>query len=226
MTAQRWRSVSTATRRLGAAVRCIDAVTGRPPHGRVFIRWEERDIAFDRTPSGHYVVTDLPADVTEITVAIRTPDEYLDVDVTIDEVGTVEDPLEGGYSGEEVVLYPSPSYYFGRNATLVRGSVIAEGEPVEAAECWIETSDADTTPSFTAESRSDSRGEFVLPVLSIGAGDVIKAYQDGTSVDDRPLVHVDEEQPTVIVAHPETGESVEQSVVLPEGDTVRLDISL
>ena len=209
---------------LGAAVLCTDAVTGRAPSTPITVIWVDGGKRFRRTPSGHFVVTDLPADLAELTVDIRGGGRYLNSSVTIDKFGTISNPIDSSYEAAEVLLYPAPSYPFDRGATLVRGSINANGEPVEAAECWIEMT-GDNPPTFEAEGRSDPRGEYVLPVRGIGPADVTQAYQDGTAVDGRKLVHVDGGQPTVVVKHPDTGEIREQSVVVPEGDTVQLDFS-
>lgn len=152
------------------AIRPIDTVTGRPPRGRPRIRLVDRPESFTRTPSGFYVLTDLPDDVETVTVDVDGLPEYLPERRTIEDVLTAmaTTPTDGGVdsdaedsgstvTAESIPLLLAPAYRFPPGATLVRGSVTADGEPVPGATVRLQT-DPDDGASGEAE-ETDGSGE-------------------------------------------------------------------
>ena len=218
--------LGTAETILSVAIELTDAFTGRQPRGP-HVRLSDRPETFTRTPSGYFVLTDLPEDAAPITVTVDGSRDYLPEQFRIEAAELDSSPVI-----ETIELVPSPAYRFPASTTLVRGSITEGSDPGVAlsdATVTIEGTDVEgpDVPPFRAGGRSDERGEYVLFITGITADDVVVSYENGTGEDGEPgarFVHVGEEKPTVRAVHPDTGEEIDESIAVPVGRTTRLDL--
>ncbi|WP_331234136.1 hypothetical protein [Natronorarus salvus] len=215
--------LGTTRTTLSVAIGLEDAFTGRQPRGPR-VRLGDRPETFTRTPSGYYVLTDLPEDAAPITVSVDGTPDYLPEQFTIESPDLDSPPVI-----ETIELVPSPAYRFPANATLVRGSITegTDASPLSDVTLKIEGTDDEgpDAPAFRARGRSDERGEYVLFITGITADDVIESYDDENGESDGRVVHVAEEKPTVRAVHPDTGQVIEESIAVPVGGTTRLDLA-
>lgn len=223
MSQRSWVPLESIRTTLSIAVELTDAYAGGRPRGpRVSFR--DHPESFTRTPGRFYVVNDLHADDAPVTVTVDNDPRFLLEERVIDESELASPPAI-----ERIALLPSPAYPFSAGATLVRGEITdggPSGDPVADAIVSIDTeglSESDA-PSFRAAGRSDERGEYVLFVAGVTGDDIVGSYDEADG-DDR-LVHVDGDRPTVLAEHPDTGSVVSESIELPVGETVGLNLTL
>lgn len=192
--------MGTVETSLSLAVDLRDGVAGGRPTGSPSVSLADRPEAFTRTPSGYDVLTDLPADVGEVTVVVDGGDAHLSERRTVD--------LDDDRSTPETIeLLPSPAYPFGGGATVVRGIVYDEREaPVAGATVTIRDRDEVT--------RTTPAGEYALWIRSIGSDDV----------SDADALQVGGDTPTLEATHPETGATTTAETVIGVGETTRLDL--
>lgn len=192
--------MGTVETSLAVAVDLRDGVAGGRPTGSPSVSLADRPETFTRTPSGYHVLSDLPADVGEVTVVVDDCDAHLTERRTVD--------LDGDRSTPETVeLLPSPAYPFGSGATVVRGFVSDEsGAPIAGATVTIQERDERT--------RTNTAGEYAVGIRSIESDDVS---------DDNAL-EVDGETPVLEATHPETGATTAAETVIDVGKTARQDV--
>lgn len=206
-------------------IELIDSVTDAPPRDPPRVRLRGRPETFTRTPSGYFVVNDLPEAAAPVTVTVDDSPQYLS-----DRHVFSADDLDSVPAVERIDLLPAPGYSFHAGATLVRGSITTGDDPeapLAAIDVTIDTDDLDDdhTPTFTATGRSDARGEYVLFVRGITGEDVLEEYPDGSGTDADRVVHVDGAKPRVRAVRPDTGAERREEVAIPEGRTARLDLT-
>lgn len=215
------------TTRLSLAVGLVDAFTGRAPLGNPQVRIKDVDARPVSTPSGYHVFTDLEGG--PVTVLVDGGERYFaehreqvatidlsDPDTDIDPSDRSTLPLV------RIELTPSPSYRFPAGVTLIRGTVRdPEGNAVTGAHLSVRNRDIST--------RTDENGEFAIFFRVVTEADVrtprrtssgrlgrlrrtMRFFRgvtetDVRTADDRTLITVDGEDPTIEVTHTTLGET-------------------
>ncbi len=228
MSSREWVPLEIGQTHLSIAVALIDTFTQRTPRRPPHVGLKDRAEQFRRTREGYFVLTDLPADVEEVTVVVDESPYYLSTHHTVEQFATdLEDASE--YEAEEIEIAPGPGYRFPAGTTLVRGQLTDGDAPVSGGALTIDTDDVseDDEPGFIAEGWSDPRGEFALYLWGITKDDLVEEYESGhdnhSEISGR-LVHVGGEPPVVMATHPETGAVTSASTPLPAGITTSLDL--
>lgn len=223
MTRTEYTKVGTIETRLSVAVRLRDAYTRKQLREVPRVYLVDRPEQFTRNRSGYYVLTDLPDDVTSVSIAIDPTNQYLPETHAVDESDLATPPHL-----LEIDLLPSPAYQFPANTTLLRGTVREttagqNADPVPNVDLTIDTEDTDH--SFTAMGRSDSAGEYVLFIRGLSSDTVAPTYQDADEdAELTRVVHVDGDLPVVRAVDRATGNETTASVAIEEGTTTSLDI--
>lgn len=223
--------IGTSERSLSLVVSLRDAFTADRPGGSPHVTLAGRPERFTRNRSGYHVLTDLPEDVSSVTVEIDPGDRYLPERRVLDDDDRSSRPLRA-----DIDLLPSPAYRFPADATLVRGTV------GEANDGRIETTFPDVELSvagaaagdetggdstdFVAMGRSDGDGEYVLFFRGLTADDVQAGYDNGHGSEPTRgrVVHVDGGKPVIRAVHRETTRETTASVAVKVGETTSLDI--
>lgn len=213
---------------LSLAVRLRDAYTGTRPRGSPTVRLLDRHEQFFRNRSGVFVLTDLPSEVSSLTIDVDGGTQYLPERRVVD--ATVLDqspPLL------DVELLPSPAYRFHADATLVRGHVgeAQDGEiiePLPNVELTIETPSDDqgseSDGGLTAMGRSDAAGEYVLFIRGLSR-DTVVPTDGGSTTDARErVVQIGGERPTVRAVDPETDRQRRTKTDIVEGAVTSLNV--
>lgn len=193
-------SIGTVGTTLSIAVELTDVYTGGRPVGPTRVSLVDRDETFRRSPTGDYVLCDLPNDVESVRIrvdgAVYLPEERSVELSTLDELSPVV----------SVALRPAPNYAFGTGVTLVRGHVVdADDEPVPGATVTIDGRDDET--------RSDHRGEFVVWFDDLARDEV------GTNVDGERFVEIGGTDPQVRVENSD-GATATERLEVPLGAAV------
>lgn len=220
--------------KLALVIEVTDSVTGRPPTGGFSIELVDRPEGIVRTRSGYYVVTDLPDEITAVTVAVEPNGPYLPETCECDVVDLEEDDTEEMVS--DIELLPAPAYRFPSHSTLVRGSTrVAEGEETpRIGDVVLEVLDDD---EVVAETRSSPDGEFILPFVNVepyldDRGDSSSDTpgngppNDNASTDEDMFVTIGSADPTILASKPNTDLEAAYTVVIKEGQTIVADIVL
>lgn len=190
--------VESFTTELSVAVELVDSLTGEPPVGRPTVRVTNADDDVERTPSGYYVLVDLPSDPATIEVTVESEAYLEETDSITHGSLPADEPLY------EIELVPGPAYPFGGGETLVRGVVEDGDEPVAGAEvAYVEGS---------ATTRTNETGEYVLPIRGVESADV------GTDSDGTRILDPGGGSITVEATHPD-GRTTDADVVVPLGGT-------
>lgn len=152
---------------LAVAVDLTDRYTDREPRGSPNVTLANAPYEFLQTPSGYYALVDAPAEPTAFEVVVEA-EYYLDERRSIDRSSLDPDaPLAS------IDLLPGPAYPFGGGATLVRGMVTEDDDPVaDATVAYVQGSDG---------TRTNEDGEFALPIEDVTREDVTIAGDDGPS---------------------------------------------
>jgi hypothetical protein len=222
--------VGTTETRLSIAVGLRDAFTARPL-GRVSrVTLADRPERFVRNRSGYHVLTDLPDDVSAVTIVVDPGDRFLPERRILD-----GSDLESRPAVLEIDLLPAPAYRFPADATLLRGTVSEADDgqsdtPLSGVDVTVDTGtegngrgDADT--EFTAVGRSDDDGEYVLFFRGLTGDDVRTGYEDAEDDAGRGrVVHVDGEKPVIRAIHQATDRETTDPVGIEVGETTSHDI--
>jgi len=234
------RTVDHREATLSFAVRLTDAFTGNRPED-VTVAIDPVDVDPVLNPSGYHVFLDLDADA--VTLTVDGGDDYVDERrrVLFDPEAADADPgsdtaVAGDDDGSEAVpthvvedpstpleieLTPTPAYAFPSSTTTVRGHVEdADGDPVAGATVTLREFDpvVETTDS----------GEFALwaPVTAEhvvrrdGRNVVVVDSIDGNGTSGTALADGDGTDPTLVVEHPDFGETTEPVEVAAGARTV------
>lgn len=182
---------------------------------QVFLKEDKGKIPI-LNPNGYYCFTDLtPGPYTLIVQPDGSKSAYFfpaeaSVDIPIPDPST---PL-ANFILKELILTPTPSYPFSANATLIRGIVKKESEPVDDAEVNAGyVNDAKDIKTYT-----DHNGEFVLLLKKIK----FKIDNDDQETDsiENILIEIkkgDEIRQTSV-------EEILQGFIFKEGETANLKI--
>lgn len=218
------RTVSHREATLSFAVRLVDAFTGDRPE-EVTLSVDPVDAEPVTNQSGYHVFLDLAAE--ELTLTVDGGDAYVD-----ERRHVVLDPDAGGNSGSDdgseespdgvpthvvtdvsealaIELTPTPAYAFPTSTTVVRGHVRdGDGDPVAGATVTLREFDPVVETTETGEfavwapvsaehvvRRDDRR---VVVVDGVGGNSNGAALADGDGTD-----------PTLVVDHPDHGETTE-----------------
>lgn len=190
--------VESFTSELSVAIELVDRHTGRAPVGEPTVTVTNADYEVTRTPSGYFVLSDLPVEPATLAVTVAA-ETYLDEERSITH-GSLPptEPLV------EIELEPGPAYPFGGGETLVRGVVEDGGEPVSGADvAYVQGS---------ATTRTAGNGEYVLPIRDIPGGDVV------TDSDGNRTLAPGGAIPTIEATHPD-GRTTDADVSVPVGGT-------
>lgn len=221
------RTVAHHETSLAFAVSLVDEFTGDRPDNGVDVALETLDATPVSNPGGYFVFLDLNAD--EVIVTVDGGDRYADerrrvvLDDDADETGP--DDTSGGAMTHvvtdrsepvEITLTPAPGYEFPPTATVVRGHVRdADSAPVAGATVSLR--------EFDPEVETTATGEFAL-FVPVTAEDIQR--RDGKNVvvvsdgNGRALADGDGADPTLVVRHPDHGETAEQIEVAAGTRTV------
>jgi|WetSurMetagenome_2_1015567.scaffolds.fasta_scaffold139983_2 hypothetical protein len=154
--------------RLSLAVRLIDDFTQQKITGGIDVNLkEDKSLSPTRNPSGYYCFSDLAAGGYTVVVS---SDCYTQAPVTID-VPVLDANEPDGVSKQpvvEITLEPLPSYGFPEYATLIRGIVRHDVEPVVNAA--VEGLYASDSQQATNRVTTYYNGEFVLFVRPVRVG--------------------------------------------------------
>ena len=228
------RTVSHREATLSVAVRLVDAFTGDRPE-EVTLSVDPVDAEPVTNRSGYHVFLDLAA--AELTLTVDGGDAYADERrrVVLDPDAVEEsDAADGAASPDDVEthvvtdvsealtieLTPTPAYAFPTSATVVRGHVrTGDGDPVAGATVTLREFDPVVETTETGEfavwapvsadhvvRREDRR---VVVVDAIGGNGTGAALADGDGTD-----------PTLVVDHPDHGETTESLEVAAGTRTV------
>ncbi|MEF8851053.1 MAG: hypothetical protein V5A28_01355 [Haloarculaceae archaeon] len=226
------RTVSHRETELAFAVRLTDGFTGERPAGAT-LSLDPVDASPVTNRSGYRVFLDLDADA--VTLAVDGGDRYVDerrrVVLSGDDDAADDTDADAGESDVpthvvtdpadplELELSPTPAYAFPSSTTVVRGHVEdADGDPVAGASV--------TLREFDPVVETTGTGEFALWV-PVSAEHVVRR-------DDRDVVVVDQlasdggaaladgdgTDPTLVVSHPDRGETSEPIEVAAGSRTV------
>lgn len=220
--------MGTIETRLSIAVRLRDVFTGRPLGRGPRVTLADRSERFVRNRSQYHVLTDLPDDVSSVTIVVDAGDRFLPERHILDGSN-----LESRPAVLEIDLLPAPAYRFPADATLVRG-MISEADNgqsetrLSGVDVTVDTStegngDADT--EFTAMGRSNDVGEYVLFFRGLTDYDVRTGYED-TEQDagHERVVHVDGEKPVLRAIHEATDRERTDPVAVEVGETTSHNI--
>jgi hypothetical protein len=228
------RTVDHREASLAFAVRLTDGFTGdRPEDVTVAVDPVDADPVLN--PSGYHVFLDLDADA--VTLTVDGGDDYVDerrrvvLDPDAVDAGTAADAdanddvpthvVDDTADAIEIELTPTPAYAFPSSATTVRGHVeTADGDPVAGATVRLR--------AFDPVVETTETGEFALwaPVSAEhvvrrdGRNVVVVDSVDGTGTTGTALADGDGTDPTLVVDHPEYGETTEPVEVAAGARTV------
>ena len=189
---------------LTVAVALTDRHTDGPPVGDPTIRVTNADYAFTETPSGYYVLTDLPDDPETLEVTVES-EAYLDQERSITPEALPDDDPSLEFS-----LEPGPAYPFGGGETVVRGLVEDGDGPVAGAEvAYVEG---------TAMTQTDERGDYALPVRDLASDDL------GTDDEGRRALKPGGADPTIRATHPD-GRTTEVTPTVRIGASASANLS-
>ena len=207
--------------RLSVAVELKDGYTDGAPRRQPAVTLADRPEQFVHTPSGAFVLLDLPTSVEEVTVAVEGAG-YLPAVTTIEDI---EEP-DTDYEATSITLTPAPSYRFPATATLVRGTVEADDRPLADATVRLAGPDADPEDVHprSRTTRTNETGEFVAFFTDLTAADVAEEYDSGPDLG-RRIVHVDGERPELRVTHPDTDATETVPVGVPVAGTASVDVT-
>lgn len=222
--------MGTTETRLSIAVGLRDAFTARLP-GRVpRVTLADRPEHFVRNRSGYHVLTDLPDDVSSVTIVVDPGDRFLPERRVLD-----GSDLESRPAVLEIDLLPAPAYRFPTDTTLVRGMVSEADDgrsdiPLSGVDVTVDTrtegnerANADT--GFTAVGRSDDDGEYVLFFRGLTGDDVRTGYEDAEDDEGHGrVVHVHGERPVLRAIHQATGRETSDPVGVEVGETTSYNI--
>lgn len=135
------------SRDLSLAVWIIDDYSKKGPIGHIKVKIKEGDIKPVRNLSGYFIFTDLKDG--NYTVSIES-DLYFSEERLID-LSSIPDPKNPVI---EISVIPKPAYPFRNNATLVRGLVVSNANPVVNAQIKAVEKGVQTL--------TDNNGEFAL----------------------------------------------------------------
>lgn len=222
--------MGTTETTLSIAVRLRDAFTARPLARAPRVTLADRPERFVRNRSGYHVLTDLPDDVSSVTIVVDPGDRFLPERRVLD-----GSDLESRPAVLEIDLLPAPAYRFPADATLVRGTISEADDgqsdtPLSGVDVTVDTrtdgnggANADT--DFTARGRSDDDGEYVLFFRGLTGDDVRTGYEDAEDDECRGrVVHVDGEKPVLRAIHHETDSETTDPVGVEVGETTSHDI--
>ena len=189
---------------LSVAVALTDRHTDGPPVGEPTVRVTNADVEFTETPSGYYVLTDLPSVPATLEVVIES-EAYLDQERSITPQALPEDDPSLEFS-----LEPGPGYPFGSGETVVRGLVEDADGPVAGAEVeYVEG---------TGRTETDARGDYALPIRDLSSDDL------GTDDEGRRALKPDGDDPTIRATHPD-GRTSEVTPTVRIGETTSANLS-
>lgn len=216
------RTVSHREANLSVAVRLVDAFTGDRPE-EVTLSVDPVDAEPVTNRSGYHVFLDLAA--PELTLTVDGGDDYVDErrHIVLDpDAGEASDAGDGAALDDvaahvvtdvskalRIELAPTPAYAFPTSATVVRGHVrTGDGDPVAGATVTLREFDPVVETTETGEfavwapvsaehvvRRDDRR---VVVVDAVGGNGTGAALADGDGTD-----------PTLVVDHPDHGETTE-----------------
>lgn len=229
------RTVSHRETELAFAVRLTDRFTGQRPAGAT-LSLDPVDADAVTNRSGYHVFLDVEADAVTLTVdgGDRYVDErrrvVLDADGADDGngAGDADAASEGAVPTHvvtdpadplELDLSPTPAYAFPSSTTVVRGHVEdADGGPVAGASVALR--------EFDPVVETTAAGEFALWV-PVSAEHVVRREDRNVVVVDSlasdggvPLADGDGTDPTLVVSHPEYGETSEHVEITAGSRTV------
>lgn len=213
---ERFQAVETPTVSLALAVKPVDAVTGRRlPSATVEIEGVHQSPVTN--PSGYRLFLSPPVVLPPDPVVVRVSagPEYVPGTYEIP-AGTLDPP------GKRVEVYPSTSYSFGRDATLVQGRVVdGHGDPVPWATVGIE--------GTSLETHTDTDGSFVLAIGGIASRpdapvNAVFMIDPDSSTHPPDAVLVESsgslETPTLLVSHPDHGTVTRQQSITESERTI------
>mgnify|MGYP000342022061 CR=1 FL=1 len=237
------RTVAHRETTLAFAVRLTDGFTGNRPDGAT-VEIDPVDVDPVLNRSGYHIFLDVDADA--VTLTVGGGDDYVDEhrrvvlahdgegatadDATADETATEFD--EAGDAPTHVVtdpadpieieLTPTPAYAFPSSTTTVRGHVEdADGDPIAGATVALREFDPTVTTTDDGEFalwvpattehvvRRDGRNVVVVDSVDTGGNAGGTALADGDGTD-----------PTLVVDHPDHGETAEPVEVAAGSRTV------
>lgn len=198
MTDREATHVESFTTSLSVALSLVDRRTGEPPVGEPTVTVTNADYDPVRTPSGYYVLVDLPANPATVEVTVGA-EAYIQEDRSITHGSLPSDePLV------EIELEPGPAYPYGGGETVVRGVVEENDEPVAGATvAYVQGS---------ATARTNEAGEYAFPIRDIASDDV------GTDSDGDEVLLPGGDTPTIEATHPDDG-TTDVDVSIPLGGT-------
>jgi hypothetical protein len=234
------RTVEHRETSIAFAVSLVDRFTGDRPDSGVTVALESVDAEPVANRSGYHVFLDIAVD--EVTLTVGGGDRYVDerrriviADDTEDrpnaddhpdraeaapaaadgiETSVVSDPSEP----IEIELVPTPAYEFPPTATVVRGHVEdTDGNPVTGATVSLR--------EFDPEVETTDVGEFAL-FVPVTAADVRRregrnvVVVGGSAGNGRALADGDGTDPTLVVDHPDGGETAQRIEVAAGTRTV------
>jgi len=233
------RTVDHREATLAFAVRLTDGFTGDRPED-VTVSIDPVDVDPVLNPSGYHVFLDLDADAVWLTV--DGGDDYVDerrrvvldpdaADADPDNTEIAADPdenedvptrvLDDSSDPIEIELTPTPAYAFPSSTTTIRGHVeTADGDPVAGATVALR--------EFDPVVETTATGEFALwaPVSAEhvvrrdGRNVVVVDSVGGNGTSGTALADGDGTDPTLVVDHPEYGETSEPVEVAAGDRTV------
>jgi hypothetical protein len=155
---------------LSMAVWLTDEYTCEKPIGRVKVMLKDLKREAFKNLSGYYCFIDVPEG--NYTMSIET-DSYFPIGVLIKI--PFHDPKN---PVKEITLKPNPGYPFPQNATLVRGVVVSNTDPVVKANVKV--------IGKSIETMTDKNGEFLLFFKKIDEENVIIRISKGGNTKDVP----------------------------------------
>lgn len=203
MTSPLDRILERSVHELTLAVELADGHTDDAVIGAPTVHLTNAEATFHRTPSGFYVVSDLPPDPESLAIDVESRHYQRHKEAV------PRDPDSLPYT---VTLEPAPTYPFGGGQTLVRGRVSDGTHGI--ANATVEYVQGDTSVS------TNPAGEYALPVSSFEPGDV--AEEDGVRV-----VKPGGSDPSIEATHPDDDARTDATdVTLPVGGTASAFLQL